>query len=61
MAGIMGKKVETYRLNDVALAIDDLTEQLLLTNKMNAMAILHQQGVMPAEKYHEFLQKVCLW
>lgn len=65
MAGIIGMnwgvRKKDLKLDEVAMSLDDLTEQILLANKLTAAAILHQQGALETEKYHEFLTDIYKW
>ena len=62
MAGIKGKKwSNVIKLDDVAMSVDDLTEQMLLANKLRAAEILHQQEAMATDDYQKFLWQVFKW
>lgn len=65
MLSIIGKKKDNswkdLKLDEVAMSLDDLTEQILLANKLTAAAILHQQGALETEEYHEFLTDIYKW
>lgn len=58
MAGIRGSSWSVDKFGDVAVALDDLTKQLMLTNKIRVATILNQQKQMDSDDYHDFLWDV---